>query len=268
MAGRITLRTLKKKKEKGEKIVMVSVYDYTFAKLCQEAGIDSVLVGDSLGMVFQGLDTTLPVSLEEMIYHARAVRRGAPDAFMVVDMPFLSYQVSVEEAIRNCGRVMKETGAQAVKLEGGEEIAELVYRLTKIGVPVVGHVGYTPQSVHAFGGPKVVGKEEEEARKLREDFRALESAGAFMIVLESVPQKLSRELTESSEAITVGIGAGRYCDGQVLVLHDILGLYEEIKPRFVRRYIEGYKLFKEALERFRKDVVEGRFPSKEESYGA
>ncbi|HIC97472.1 MAG TPA: 3-methyl-2-oxobutanoate hydroxymethyltransferase, partial [Aquificaceae bacterium] len=158
MAGRITLRTLKKKKEKGEKIVMVSVYDYTFAKLCQEAGIDSVLVGDSLGMVFQGLDTTLPVSLEEMIYHARAVRRGAPDAFMVVDMPFLSYQVSVEEAIRNCGRVMKETGAQAVKLEGGEEIAELVYRLTKIGVPVVGHVGYTPQSVHAFGGPKVVGK--------------------------------------------------------------------------------------------------------------
>lgn len=265
---RVTVRDLQRKKERGERIVMVSTYDFLSAKLCWEAGIGVLLVGDSLGMVFQGLDSTLPVTLEEMIYHAKAVRRGAPEAFLIVDMPFMSYQVSHEEAIRNCGRVMKETGAQAVKLEGGQELAELVYKLTLAGIPVVGHLGFTPQHLHRFGGPKVVGKEEEEALKLKEDFKALEDAGAFMIVLESVPWKLAKDLTQGSQAITVGIGAGRYCDGQVLVFHDIVGLYEEIKPKFVRRYLEGAKLFREALRKFKMDVEEGNFPSEEESYGA
>ncbi|WP_232219457.1 3-methyl-2-oxobutanoate hydroxymethyltransferase [Hydrogenivirga sp. 128-5-R1-1] len=247
---------------------MISTYDYLSAKLCQEAGIDSVLVGDSLGMVFQGLDSTLPVTLDEMIYHARAVRRGAPELFMVVDMPFMSYQVSVEDALYNCGKVLKETGAQAVKIEGGEEVAELASRLIDTGIPVVGHLGYTPQSVNLFGTPKVVGREEEEAERLRKDFKALESAGVPVVVLESVPWELARELTESSEVITIGIGAGKFCDGQVLVFHDLVGLYEEAKPRFVRRYAEGAKIFREALEKFRIDVETGDFPSEEESYGA
>jgi len=266
--GRVTLKGLQKKKSQGQKITMVSTYDYLSAKLCQEAGIDSVLVGDSLGMVFQGLDSTLPVTLEEIIYHAKAVRRGAPDLFMVVDMPFMSYQVSVEEALRNCGRVMKETGAHAVKIEGGEEVAELAYRLIGVGIPVVGHLGYTPQSINVFGTPKVVGREEEEAEKLKKDFKALENAGVPIVVLESVPWRLAKELTEGSEVITIGIGAGKFCDGQVLVFHDLVGLYEEAKPKFVRRYVEGAKLFREALTRYRIDVERGDFPSEEESYGA
>ncbi len=265
---RITLKHLRRKKERGEKITMVSTYDYLSAKLCDDVGIDSILVGDSLGMVFQGRDTTLHVTLDEMIYHTRAVCRGARRSFVIVDMPFLSYQVSVEEAVRNCGRILKETEAQAVKLEGGEEIAETVYRLSSIGIPVVGHLGYTPQSIRRFGGPKVVGKEEEEAKKLKKDFKALENAGAFMIVLESVPSGLAKELSETSDAITIGIGAGKFCDGQVLVFHDIVGLYEEMKPRFVRRYLNGAELFREALHKFKLDVEEGRFPSEEESYGA
>ncbi len=263
----VTLRTLLKKKKEGRKITMVSTYDYISAKLCQEAGIDCVLVGDSLGMVFQGLETTLPVTLDEMIYHAKAVRRGAPDLFMIVDMPFMSYQVSLEKALENCGRVMKETGAQAVKLEGGEEIAPLVARLTEIGIPVVGHLGFKPQSVHLFGGPKVMGKSKEEKEKIMKDFKALEDAGAFMVVLESVPTGVAKDLTESSRSITVGIGAGKYCDGQVLVFHDLVGLYEEVKPKFVRRYVQGAKIFREALERFKMDVERGDFPSPEESYG-
>ncbi len=265
--GRLTLRTLRKKKEAGEKITMVSTYDYLSAKFCQEVGIDSVLVGDSLGMVFQGLDTTLPVTLDEMIYHAKVVRRGAPDLFLVVDMPFMSYQVSVEKAIENCGRVMKETGAQAVKIEGGEKVAELASRLIDAGIPVVGHLGYTPQSINVFGAPKVVGREDEEAELLRKDFKALEGAGVPIIVLESVPWRLAKELTESSEVITIGIGAGKFCDGQVLVFHDLVGLYEEAKPRFVRRYAEGAKIFKDALTKFKMDVERGDFPSEEESYG-
>ncbi|WP_457601341.1 3-methyl-2-oxobutanoate hydroxymethyltransferase [Hydrogenivirga sp.] len=266
--GRVTLRTLRRKKEKGEKITMVSTYDYISAKLCQEADIDSILVGDSLGMVFQGMDSTLPVSLEEIIYHTKAVRRGAPDLFLVVDMPFMSYQVSVEEGLRNCGRVIKETGAQAVKIEGGEEVAELASRLTDIGIPVVGHLGFTPQSINMFGTPRVVGKSGEEAERLKRDFKALENAGVPVIVLESVPWELAKELTEDSEVITIGIGAGKFCDGQVLVFHDLVGLYEEAKPKFVRRYAEGAKIFREALKSFKNDVERGEFPSEEESYGA
>lgn len=263
----VTVRSLLRKKQEGRKISMVSTYDYISAKLCQQAGIDCILVGDSLGMVFQGNETTLPVTLEEMIYHAKAVRKGAENCFVVVDMPFMSYQVSLEEAMKNCGRVIKETGANAVKVEGGEEVAELVYRLVNIGIPVVGHIGFTPQSVHALGGYRVVGKVEEEAQRVRKDFGALEEAGAFMVVLESIPRGLTKEITERSRAITIGIGAGPYCDGQVLVFHDLVGLVEDIKPKFVKRYLEGAGLFRDALMSFRKEVEEGIFPSEEESYG-
>lgn len=263
----ITIRTLFKKKREGKKITMISTYDYLSARLCDQVGIDCILVGDSLGMVFQGLDSTLPVTLEEMIYHTKAVRRGARESFVIVDMPFMSYQVSLEEAIRNCGRVMKETGANAVKIEGGEEVAELVYRLVNIGIPVVGHIGFTPQSVHALGGYRVVGKVEEEAQRVKRDFKALEEAGAFMVVLESMPKDLAKEITESSKAITIGIGAGPYCDGQVLVFYDLVGLVEEIKPKFVKRYVDGAELFRKALMSFKEEVEKGIFPSQEESYG-
>ncbi|MFN3870599.1 MAG: 3-methyl-2-oxobutanoate hydroxymethyltransferase [Aquificaceae bacterium] len=263
---KVTIRSLFRKKREGKKITMISTYDYLSAKLCQEVGIDCILVGDSLGMVFQGLESTLPVTLEEMIYHTKAVRRGAKGSFVIVDMPFMSYQVSLEEAIKNCGRIMKETGANAVKLEGGEEIAELVYRLVNIGIPVVGHVGFTPQSVNVLGGYRVVGKG-EEAQKVKRDFKALEDAGAFMIVLESMPKDLAREITQGSKAITIGIGAGPYCDGQVLVFYDLVGLVEDIKPKFVKRYLEGAKLFRDALKAFKEEVEKGIFPSEEESYG-
>lgn len=263
---KVSIRTLFKKKHEGKKITMVSTYDYLSAKLCDEVGIDCLLVGDSLGMVFQGLDSTLPVSLEEMIYHAKAVRRGAKRAFVIVDMPFMSYQVSTEEAIRNCGRVIKETGANAVKLEGGKHIAELVYKLVSIGIPVVGHIGFTPQSLHTLGGYRVVGKG-EEAQRVKEDFKALEEAGAFMVVLESMPKSLTKEIWESSKAITIGIGAGPYCDGQVLVFYDLVGLVEDIKPKFVKRYLDGANLFRKALADFKREVEEGIFPGEEESYG-
>ncbi|NPB07400.1 MAG: 3-methyl-2-oxobutanoate hydroxymethyltransferase [Aquificae bacterium] len=259
--------TLLKKKREGKKITMVSTYDYWSAKLCDEAGIDCILVGDSLGTVVKGEENTLSVTLEEIIYHTRCVKRGVKRAFLIADMPFMSYQVSLEKAVENCGRVVKESGANAVKLEGGEEIAELVFRLTSIGIPVVGHIGFTPQSLNIFGRPKVVGRSQGEAKKLKEDFRALEEAGAFMIVLESVPASLAREVWENSRSVVIGIGAGKYTDGQVLVFHDLLGFFEDFKPRFVRRYLEGAKLVKEALKRFKIDVEEGNFPSEEESYG-
>lgn len=263
----ITVRSLFKRKQEGKKIVMVSTYDYISAKLCEQAGIDCILVGDSLGMVFQGFETTLPVTLEDIIYHTKAVRRGAKSCFVIADMPFMSYQVSMEEAIRNCGRVIKETGANAVKIEGGEEVADLVYKLVNIGIPVVGHIGFTPQSVHALGGYRVVGRAEEESQRVKRDFKALEEAGAFMVVLESIPKGLTKEIVENSKVISIGIGAGPYCDGQVLVFHDLVGLVEDIKPKFVKRYLEGAELFRNALIRFRKEVEEGIFPSEEESYG-
>jgi len=261
------METLLKKKREGKKITMVSTYDYWSAKLCEEAGIDCILVGDSLGTVIKGEENTLSVTLEEVIYHAKCVRRGAKNTFVIADMPFMSYQVSHEKALENCGRVIKEAGAHAVKLEGGKEIAPLVEKLTSAGIPVVGHLGFTPQSINLLGRPKVVGKSEEEAKKLKEDFKALEEAGAFMIVLESVPSSLARELWENSKAIVIGIGAGKFTDGQVLVFHDLLGFFEDFKPKFVRRYLEGGRLIKEALRAFKIDVERGRFPSEEESYG-
>ncbi|NPB05974.1 MAG: 3-methyl-2-oxobutanoate hydroxymethyltransferase [Aquificae bacterium] len=262
-----TVESLFKKKARGEKITMVSTYDYWSAKLCDEAGVDCILVGDSLATVVKGEENTLSVTLDEIIYHARCVRRGAKRAFVIADMPFMSYQVSLEKALENCGRVIKESGAEAVKLEGGKELAPLVERLTLAGVPVVGHLGFRPQSIHLTGRPRVVGRTEEEAKKLREDFKALEEAGAFMIVLESVPSELARELSESASCLVIGIGAGRFVDGQVLVFHDLLGLFEDFKPKFVRRFLEGGKLIREALKRFKMEVERGSFPSEEESYG-
>jgi len=263
----VTLQTLFKKKREGKKISMVSTYDYWSAKLCDEVGIDCILVGDSLGTVVKGEGDTLSVTLEEVIYHTKCVMNGVKNAFVIADMPFMSYQVSLEKAVENCGRVIKETKAKAVKLEGGEEIAELVCRLTRIGIPVVGHIGFTPQHINVFGRPKVVGKKKEEEEKLKRDFKALEEAGAFMIVLESVPTSLAKEIWENSNSIVIGIGAGKFTDGQVLVFHDIVGLFEDFKPKFVRRYLEGAKLIKEALKNFKIDVEEGKFPSEEESYG-
>jgi len=261
-----TIRTLFNKKEKGQKITMISTYDYLSARLCEQVGIDCILVGDSLGMVFQGKDSTLEVTVEEMIYHTKAVRRGARESFIIADMPFMSYQVSVEKAIENCGRLIKECGANAVKLEGGEEIADLVYKLVRIGIPVVGHLGFTPQKINTIGGYRVVGRE-EEAERVKKDFKILEEAGAFMIVLEAMPTELAKELTESARSITIGIGAGPYCHGQVLVFYDLVGLVEDIKPKFVRRYLNSAELFRKALEEFKRDVESGSFPSEEESYG-
>ncbi len=263
---KVTTKTLIEMKRKGEKIAMLTAYDFIIAKLLDECGIDVILVGDSLGNVFQGHRTTLPVTLEDMIYHTKAVCRGVKRAMVVVDMPFLSYQVSVEEAIKNCGRVLKETCAEGVKLEGGSEIIDVVEKLTKIGIPVMGHLGLTPQSIHKFGGYDVRGTDEKEAEKILNDAKALERAGVFAIVLEKIPSKLAKQITESLSIPTIGIGAGPHCDGQVLVVYDMLGLFEEFKPKFVRRYAELSKIIKNAFENYIRDVKDGKFPDESESY--
>lgn len=254
-----------KAKEKGEKITFVSTYDYWSARLCEEAGIDGILVGDSLSMVVQGNDTTLPVTLEEMIYHSRAVRRGAPNTFIVVDMPFMTYHVSVEESLRNAGRVLKETGANAVKIEGGVQMAETVSRLVSAGIPVMGHIGLTPQFINQIGGYKVQGKTDKDRNRLKEDALSLQQAGCFSIVLEAVPSSLAKEITESLNIPTIGIGAGSDTDGQILVFHDLIGLFEKT-PKFVKRYAEAGKIIKEALVKFSSEVKDGKFPSKEYEY--
>jgi 3-methyl-2-oxobutanoate hydroxymethyltransferase len=265
-ADKITTGQLRARKGTGEKIVVLTAYDVTFARLADRAGVDVVLVGDTLGMVFQGQSTTLPVTLEDMIYHARAVLRGVARAHVVVDMPFMSYQASVEDGVRAAGRLLKEAGAEAVKLEGGEEMAPLVARLTAIGIPVMGHVGLTPQSVHQVGGYKVQGKTEEQRRKILAGARALADAGAYSIVLECVPVALGAEVTAAVPVPTIGIGAGPGCDGQVLVMHDLLGLDPGWAPRFVRRYAELGRDIEAAFSAYAADVRAGRFPSNDESF--
>lgn len=263
---KVTTKKLLEMKERGEKIAMLTAYDFLIAKLLDEAGIDVILVGDSLGNVFQGHATTLPVTLDDMIYHTKAVCRGVKRAMVIVDMPFLSYQVSVEEAVKNCGRVLKETCAEGVKLEGGSEIIEVVSKLTSIGIPVMGHLGLTPQSIHKFGGYDVRGVDESEAKKILNDAIELEKAGAFAIVLEKIPAELAKRVTESVKIPTIGIGAGPHCDGQVLVVYDMLGLFEEFKPKFVRRYAELAKVIKSAFENYIADVKSGKFPAEGEFY--
>jgi 3-methyl-2-oxobutanoate hydroxymethyltransferase len=262
----VTTRTFRRMKAEGKKIVVLTAYDWMLARYLDEAGVDAILVGDSAGQVYAGHRTTLPVTLEDMIYHARAVRRGAPDRFLIVDMPFLSFQVSPEKTLENAGRIMKETDAQAVKVEGGEALAETIERLVGCGIPVMGHLGLTPQSVHAFGGYGVRASGADEAGRLRSDARALERAGCFSIVLEKIPRDLATEVSADLEIPTIGIGAGPGTDGQVLVTPDLLGLTPNFRPRFVRRYADLDETVTRALARFSADVRSGAFPGEEESY--
>jgi len=246
---------------------MVTAYDATFARMLDQGGAEILLVGDSLGMVVQGQDTTLPVTLDEMIYHCRAVARGSKRAHLVGDMPFMSYQVSAEEALRNAGRFLSEGAMHAVKLEGGAEMAGTIRRIAGAGIPVMGHVGLTPQSVHALGGFKVQGKREEEAQRVLSDARAVAEAGAYAIVLEGIPSELASRITAELPIPTIGIGAGPHCDGQVLVCYDLLGLTPERVPRFVKQYESFYERGVAALARFRQEVRDGAFPAAEHSFG-
>jgi len=263
----VTIRDFIARKASDERLVVVTAYDALFGRLVDESGVDAVLVGDSLGNVVAGLDSTLPVTLDQMIYHGRIVRRGVARALLIVDMPFLTYQVSVEQAMLNCGRVMQETGAQAVKLEGGSpEIARAVRAVTGLGVPVMGHLGFTPQSVHALGGPRVQAREREAADRLKDEACRLEDAGAFAIVLELIPAAVAAEVTAAISIPTIGIGAGASCDGQVLVLPDLLGLNDRFTPKFLKRYASLADDVRGAVGRFRDDVREGRYPDDDHSF--
>ena len=263
---KITTRTVQEMKSHGEKISCLTAYDYTMARLLDKAGIDILLVGDSLGNVIQGHDTTLPVTLDDMIYHTHAVMRGADRAMVVVDMPFMTYQTNAEEAFRNAGRVMKETGAGAVKLEGGERSADAARMMTRAGIPVMGHLGLTPQSIHQFGGYKPRGATPEEAAQMKIDAKILEEAGVFAIVIEKVPRELAKEITMSLKIPTIGIGAGPDCDGQILVMNDMLGMNEEFHPRFVRQYANLTEIVQGAVAKYVGDIKSGSFPSEGESY--
>jgi len=245
---------------------MVTCYDFAYARLIEQTEIDTILVGDSLGNVVAGYSTTVPVTLDQMIYHAEIVRRGAPSMFVIADLPFMSYHVSVGDTMRNCGRIMKETGANAVKLEGGRDFAKTVESITKASIPVVGHLGLTPQSVHKLGGFSVQGREEDKRRIMIEDAKMLEDAGAFCLVLEMVPEALAREITESLSIPTIGIGAGRFTSGQVLVINDLLGMDERFKPKFLKKYANLADTVKTALTSYHDDVVGGRFPAEEHTF--
>ena len=263
----ITTATIKQMKQNGELITMVTAYDYAMAKNVYEAGIEMILVGDSLGNVVLGYNSTVPVTMDEMIHHTKAVMRGAQGALVVGDMPFMSYQASVVDGMYNAARFLKETGCAAVKLEGGSEVCELVHKLTQAGIPVVGHIGLTPQSVNQLGGFKVQGKSAEAAQKLLDDARSLEQAGAFSIVLECVPELLAKKVTESlPTAATIGIGAGKYCDGQVLVCNDLLGFTDGFCPKFVKRYADVHGEIVNAVKNYIADVKARSFPAAEHTF--
>jgi 3-methyl-2-oxobutanoate hydroxymethyltransferase len=264
--GKITAIELFKKKAAHQKITMITAYDYPFAMIADEAGIDAILVGDSLAMVLQGLDTTLPVTMDEMIYHTKIVSRAVKNAMVIGDMPFLSYQISVEDAIRNGGRFLKEAGASAVKIEGGAEVKKQVKALARADIPVIAHVGLTPQAIHRMGGFKVQGKTHDTAERLIEDAHILVEAGAIAIVLEAIPIDLARRMTAELTVPTIGIGAGPYCDGQILVMHDVLGLYERFVPKFVKRYANLKEESLKALKTYKEEVEKGFFPSDEQSF--
>ena len=261
-----TVPSLIAMKEQGQKISQVTCYDYSMARYVDAAGINTVLVGDSLGMTMQGYSSTLPVTMEEMIVYGRSVVRGAPNAFVIIDMPFMSYQVSVEQAVENAGRLIKETGGNAVKLEGGVAVKDQIKAIVDCGIPVCAHIGMTPQSANAFGGFKVQGKREENARRVLEDALAVQEAGAFMCVLECVPPKLSALITSKVQMITIGIGAGAGCDGQVLVSQDLLAMSGDFRPKFVRQFDQVGALIEEAYRSYDEAVKDGSFPAMEESY--
>ena len=269
-AAHVTTRRLLDMKQVGEKISVLTAYDYTTARILDRAGVDVLLVGDSASNVFSGHSTTLPITIDEMIYHAKAVVRGVKDesnrAMVVTDMPFMSYQLSGEEALRNAGKIMKEHGCDALKLEGGMTIADTVKRITDVGIPVMGHLGLMPQSIYKYGSYRVRAQEEREAEQLLEDAKIIEEAGAFAIVLEKIPSALAVEVTRSLTIPTIGIGAGVACDGQVLVINDILGLNREFHPRFVRQYADLNTAIEDAARQYVEDVRQTNFPTPDESY--
>ncbi|MCD8159135.1 MAG: 3-methyl-2-oxobutanoate hydroxymethyltransferase [Clostridiales bacterium] len=263
---KITTDYFRKAKEKGEKITMLTAYDYTTASLIDEAGIESILVGDSLGNTILGYDSTIPVTMEDMIHHTKAVTRGAKNALVIADMPFMSYHVSVEQSCINAGRLIKEGGAAAVKLEGGKEFAETIKAIVRCQIPVCGHIGLTPQSINAFGGFKVQGKTAEAVKKLLEDAKALEEAGVFAAVVEGVPAKVGKMISESVSYPVIGIGAGKDCDGQVLVYQDMLGMYPDFKPKFVKHFALVGDVMKKAFKDYSDEVKNGTFPAEEHTY--
>ena len=263
---RVSTTDLIKMKQAGQKIVMLTAYDALFASLLDQAGIEVLLVGDSVATVLAGEETTLAATLDQMIYHGRIVRRGTARALVVIDLPFLTYQVSIEEAIRNAGRVMQQTGAGAVKLEGGATMAKTVRALVDVGIPVMGHLGFTPQSVHALGGARVQGRQEDAAERLLSDARALEEAGAFSMVLELIPAPLAERVSAALTIPTIGIGAGPHCDGQVLVLHDMLGLNQGFNPKFLKRYADLGRQVTAAAQQFANEVRAGEYPGAEHSH--
>jgi len=263
---KVTTNTLQKMKTAGEKISMITAYDFSFARIFDAAGIDVILVGDSASNVIAGHETTLPITLDQMIYHAQSVIRGINRCLVIVDMPFGSYQSNSDIALASAIRIMKETGGHAVKFEGGEEVLDSIKKIVSAGIPVMGHLGLTPQSIYKFGTYTVRAKEKEEANKLRKDAKLLEGAGCFGIVLEKIPAALAKEVSESLHIPTIGIGAGQYCDGQVLVMHDMLGINTEFKPRFLRQYLNIHELVTSAVKKYIKDVKSKDFPNEKEQY--
>lgn len=263
---RFTINDFKARKESKTPISMITCYDYPFARIIEQTDIDVILVGDSLGNVIAGYANTIPVTVDQMIYHTEIVRRGAPSKFLVIDMPFMSYHVSLEETLRNAGKMMKETGANAVKLEGGEDFKDIVSTLVKASIPVMGHIGFTPQSVHKLGGYLVQGREEDRRKQLMKDAKILEEAGAFSIVLEMVPETLAQEISKNLSVPTIGIGGGRYCDGQVLVINDLLGVNESFAPKFLKKYANVFEISKKAIQEYDREVKERKFPEEKHTY--
>lgn len=263
---RVTTRRLQEMKKQGKRISCLTAYDALIARILDDAGIDLILVGDSLGNIVQGHETTIPVTLDDIIYHTKAVVKGVQRALVVADMPFMSYQVSPEEAFRNAGRLMKEAGASAVKVEGGHRVCEAVRRMTEAGIPVMAHLGLTPQSINQFGSYRARGQNTEEAEEMMRDAKELEEAGAFAVVLEKIPMQLAQKITESLTIPTIGIGAGPHCDGQILVYSDMLGLTIDFSPRFVRRYDSLHERVDDSVSRFIQDIQSGNFPDESESY--
>ena len=263
---KVMIPDLQDKKREARKITMLTAYDYPSAKFIDDAGIDAILVGDSLGMVVLGYDSTVPVTMDEMIHHAKAVRRGTKRAFLIGDMPFMSYQISTEEAVRNAGRFMKEAGCDAVKLEGGDEVVEVTKAIVGAGIPVLGHLGLTPQTVSKLGGYRIQGKDADSAKKILDQALRLEQVGCFAVVLECVPDKVAKLITERLKIPVIGIGAGPDCDGQVLVTNDMIGLFDKFVPKFVKQYVKLSSLLTDAFTRYKDEVEKGVFPGKEHCF--
>jgi 3-methyl-2-oxobutanoate hydroxymethyltransferase len=263
---KITILDLQKMKDSGEKITMLTAYDYPTARMLDESGVDVLLIGDSVGNVMMGYENTLPVTIDDMVYHTRAVAKARKRALVVADMPYMSYQVSIEEARRNAGRLIQQGGAEAIKLEGGENMEAVIKALSEVDIPVMGHIGLTPQSIHRMGGYKVQGKEERQWQKLLADALAVERAGAFSVVLEAIPYELAKEITATLHIPTIGIGAGVNCDGQVLVINDVLGLSGSFRPKFVKQYVQLEPVIKKAVQEFINEVKEEKFPTKAQSF--